>query len=355
MMIYYLLIISLLILGYYLCEFKKSDKNILIFLGISSILLIAISTLRYSIGFDYFSYDSLFKKISMLNFKEITTQYKNLFLIYAYMNKLVSLMGGNYISFLLIVNTIITTIIMWFIYNYSKMAWISIFIYITFQFFAHSMNLFRQSIAATLFLIAYPLILKRKFILYTILILFISSIHMSALILIPLYFLINIRFNYKSMIMITFIAFLIYIFDEQIFNIIINHIHPNFARYKDLFYWQGNSVKYIILPSLYFLCTLLFKAKLNQNQSNILINTSFYTFIIYIYITKHFIIERFSIYVFLFSIILIPEIINSFESNKVYKNLAIAITLIIGINYFMFAVNEGFHHVYPYISIFQKP
>lgn len=357
--IYYIIIIILLFLGYYLCEYKKSDNNTIVFLAISGAILTTMATLRYSIGFDYFSYESIFNKISDMSFKQVNILYKNIFIGYAYINKIVAIFGGNYITLLLVCNMCMTLIVVWFIYKYSCMPWVSIFLYITFQFFAHSMNIFRQSIAASLFLLAYPFIKERKFVYYLILILIISSIHISGLLLIPLYFIMNMKPNFKSMIIIAIPIIIIYIFDSNIFDVIVKYMNPSFARYKDSVYWQGNSIKYIILPTFYFICVMIFKTKLLKyyNKSNIFINSSYYTFIIYFYITKHFILERFSIYVFLFSIILIPNIINIFniEQNKFRKNCAIVIVISTGMIYFLFASYEGFHNVYPYISIFQKP
>lgn len=355
MLIYYIMFLFLLI-GYYLCEIKKSDENIIIFLILSGIIFIGVSTLRYSIGYDYFSYESIFKTISKMNFSEINTLYKDTFIGYAYINKIVELLNGNYIILLLVCNTFMTITVIWFIYNYSCMPWISIFLYITFQFFAHSMNIFRQSIAVSIFLLSYPFIRDRKFIPYLILILILSSIHISGLILILLYFIINMNTSLKSMLIIIIPALIVYIFDEQLLTVLINYIHPSFARYKDSFYWRGNGISYIILPTFYFICTIIFKNKLiaKNKKNEILINTSLYNFIIYFFITKHFILERFSIYVFIFSIILIPEILSTLKT-KFSKKCGLYITIMIGVFYFLFAVNEGFHNVYPYISIFKKP
>lgn len=348
MTIYYLIIIGLLILGY-LCERTNSDENIIIFILTTLIVFVCISTLRYSIGFDYFSYESIFKNISNMTFKQINLEYRTTFLGYAYINKIISLFGGNYITLLLICNLFINTTVIWFIYKYSSIKWLSVYLYICFQFLAHSMNLFRQSIAVSMFLLAYPFLINRKFIFYLLLVLIAASIHISGLILIPLYFFINLDKKFEIPIFILFLIF--YLFDTQIFDFIIRITnYYNFARYKDLFYWQGNSFKYIILPTIYFGFVLIFRNKLNPQ--NILLNSVFYTFIIYLYITKHFILERFSIYVFIFSIIIIPQIICKLNRNK---NLTVSIVIAAGFIYFLFAVYEGFHNVYPYISIFQKP
>lgn len=358
MLIYYSTIVFLLISGFYLYDCNKNNMSKIIFLVISGILLTLISTLRYGIGFDYFSYKNIFKEISNVNIFEIRDVYSSE-ILYAYINKFISYLGGNYLVFLLFINIFVYSSIIWFIYKYSKNFYISIFIFITFQFFAHSMNLLRQTLSLAIFLFSYQFIVKRKFIPY-ILILFLGFLfHKSIIFLIPMYFILNLKFNIKSFIIISALSIILYIFTDDIFSFFIKNLLNIYSNYENTIYWKANSFKYIIFQSFYFIFVVIFSNKLTKinYKNNILINTAFYTFLTNIFITKHFIFERFSIYMFIFSIILLPEILdiykNNYKERKMYYFL-LSVIILIGLSYIVFASSEGFHNVYPYRSIFDK-
>ena len=72
------------------------------------------------------------------------------------------LLGLSYRQLLLVVNLLLTAIVVWFVRHFSPLPWLGLHLYLTLQFFAHSMNLFRQSIAATICLLAYPFLKRRK-------------------------------------------------------------------------------------------------------------------------------------------------------------------------------------------------
>lgn len=358
-MIYYFTLLFLLILNFFLCRHCKNSKNKIIFLFISAIWLILVSTLRYGIGFDYFSYKDIFENISKTSLNELKNYY-SIEILYLYLNKIISLLGGNYTTFILIINIFIISSVMLFIYKYSKNFYISIFVFITFQFFSHSMNLLRQTIAVVIFLFSYQFILKKKFISYAIIIFLGFFFHKSIILIFPMYFLLNIKFSFKYFILISFLAFILYIFSDYIFFYIFKNILKMYSNYSNEIYWNANSFKYIIFPTIYFIIVLIFKNKILKY--NVLINTAFYTFLINLFITKHFIFERFSIYTFIFSIILIPEILESNKNIKInilgknidFYYILMFIILIVGLSYLAFASFENFHNVYPYKSIFDR-
>ena len=163
MWIYFLILFFITISGIAVETFFSDRKNsqtfYLLFWGI---LLTLFASFRYAIGYDYFSYQRIFYKVCNLSFMEILRTYPTEFLFY-FLNKLVFLLGGNYTIFLLFITTFIHVVTLWFIRKYSKIPWMSLFLYICFQFFAHNMNLLRQSIAAVFFLCAFPYLKQKNF------------------------------------------------------------------------------------------------------------------------------------------------------------------------------------------------
>ncbi|MEA5012881.1 MAG: EpsG family protein [Angelakisella sp.] len=382
MTVYYILLAFVLLAGWYVFEYKKSKQGAVAFMIITAVALVAVATLRYSIGFDYFSYETIYNDIVKLPFGQaVSTDIYKSFPLYAALNWVIGAAGGNYTILLLLCNILMTGCVFWVIWRYSKLPWMSVFVYITLQFFAHTMNLFRQSIAMAIILLAYGALRERKPIPYFILILLAATIHISALVMLPVYFIINLEPNWKQYAVLGGGTLLFYIFSDTLFTLVTSTIFTQYASYKDSIYWKGSSAYYLVVPAIYFGIVLLFRKKLMEmdSRNKILINSAFYTFLLYFLMTRHFIFERLSIYVFPFAVLLIPEIIDSFkletlpepskggklskeirqarleEKNaKFYRNWAIGTVVFICFIYFGFAVSRGYHKVYPYVSIFNK-
>lgn len=383
MAIYYILIAAILAGGWYLYEYKTSSRAIVSYLAIAGAALVAMATLRYAIGYDYFSYEEIFQRVAQTPWSQLFQNFGG-YIGYAVVNKLVAVLGGSYHILLLVCNIFMTAAVFWVIWRYSKLPWISIYLYIALQFFAHSMNLFRQSLAATIIFLSYFALRGRKMIPFFLLVLLAATFHYSALVMLPVYFLINFPVTWKWMTGVGVAALFCYIFSEQIFILITSVIFKSYAHYQNSIYWQGNGLHYVVFPAVYFGITLLFRKALLEKdaRNNILINSAFYTFILYVFITRHFILERFSIYVFPLAMILIPEILDLFQvenlpqldltksgkacktpkvireqknrikNQRFYRNWAIGTVIFICFIYFGFAVARGYHKAYPYVSIF---
>lgn len=328
---------------------KNKKKYRLFFLCISGGLFVILSSLRYKIGFDYSTYETLFYEIGNGTNKE------NLEIGFLLFNKVIFFLGGNYRIFLFVVNSIMMILVFWWIYRFSKFPEISIFFYFTFQFWACSMNLLRQSIALSIFLLSYQPLIERNFVKYSIVILIAASFHQSVLIMIPFYFLLYQNITKSYLIAISILFVFGYLFFDFIVYGILNILFSNYEKYIDTIYWNSNGISYIIFPCIYLIFVLYYTKELINNclKNKILINSCIYASFISFFITKHFILERFSLYFFIFSLILIPEIIF-FNKKANKKNIVFLFSIILGLGYFSFSAKEEFHNVYPYRSVFDK-
>ena len=121
-----------------------------------------VATVRYGIGYDYFNYERLYEQLGPMSAAQLVQDpVGKQFIGYSLLTHLLYRAGLDYRSLLLVINLLMTGVVLWFVKRYSPLPWMSLFFYLTLQFFAHSMNLFRQSIAATICLLAYPF-LKRE-------------------------------------------------------------------------------------------------------------------------------------------------------------------------------------------------
>ena len=160
MTIYYLTIATLAGLGYVLTDTRKqgahkgqkNSRACAFYLAVSFLLLVFLSSCRYAIGFDYFSYRNIYEIASQLTYADILRLHPDepLFFLAC---KLFGMMGFPYQMLLLMINFFLMSVAILFIRRYSKIPWVSVYLYITLQFLAYNMNLIRQSIATAFFLL----------------------------------------------------------------------------------------------------------------------------------------------------------------------------------------------------------
>ncbi len=360
MAVYYLTIILLTASGWAVTIRKNEKKAVFLYLTGAFLVLVFLSSFRYAIGFDYFSYRNIYYMVSQWSFGEIFSIHwmEPLFFIAC---KLSYLAGCSYPVFLLLVNLFLMFAAMQFIYRFSKLPWVSVFLFICLQFLAHDMNLIRQSIAAAFFLLAYPSLKDRKILPYTLFILAGGLFHNSLLFVYPLYFLLPKKLNRTCTTALLLLTAVTYIFFDPLFSIIRPLLPEKYAKYLGGYFWSPNSFSYVVLPVLYCLLIYLFRSRIaDPCLRTIYQNSALYSCIINLFITKHFILERFAIYPFIFSLTAIPEIIYSYKNKECGRKplLTFRRTLLLfltfGLAYFTFSAANGYHHVYPYISLLKK-
>ena len=103
-----------------------------------------------------------------------------------------SLFGGSEIVYFTLLATLQLLIIMWMCRKYSEDYWFSIFLFIaSTDYLSWTFNGIRQFTAVVLIYAATPLIIKRKYIPSVLVILLASTMHQSALLMIPVIFIIQ--------------------------------------------------------------------------------------------------------------------------------------------------------------------
>lgn len=361
MTVYYLTISTLTGMGYALSVKKRESKTIVMYLTAVFLCFTLLASFRYAIGFDYFSYRNIYKMISDWSFSDVLRfyWYEPLFFMLC---KLFCVTGCSYQIFLLGINIFLFFAAMYFIYHYSKLPWLSVYLYITLQFLAYNMNLIRQSVAVACFLFAYPYLKDRKIVPYSIIIIIGGLFHNSLFLMLPFYFLFLKKNTIKYTLTLITIAVLGYFLFDFTFKLLLPFFPEKYANYLGGYFWNSNGFEYAIPPALYCLFIYLFSGRIGDTtKRSIYLNSALYNFLISLFITKHFIIERFAIYPFAFSLIAIPDIIYSYKKEKETKekfltnyHRILILFLFFGVAYFVFAAAKGYHHVYPYISLLNK-
>ena len=308
-----------------------------------------LASLRYVTGFDYRFYESAFQTVAATGLAGASWSEPG----YLLLNWVVSLLGGDYRIFLFVFHFLLTALVFVWIGRYSASPWLSVFLFLTLQYFALSMNFLRQALAAAIAIWAYPFLKKRRFLPACGLVLLAACVHRTALVMLPLCFLLALppsRLHYG---LASFTAGAAYFLMDPLINIAIS-IVPKYQHYLTEKYWQGNSFLYILMPLGCFLFAIpLLGQTAREKSSPVLANSVFYALLIQLFITRHFILERLSIYPAMFSLLALPAAVFA-PCKRISQKARIGILILGALAYFLFAVSQGFHGVYPYHGIWER-
>lgn len=170
--------------------------------------LLSIFVLRdYSVGRDIPGYAEIYESAGMQQWFDYDWIYMEPG--YVFLMKLCNTLGISFRLFLLILYSILVIPIGVYISKSSKDISLSLIIYVCFQFFVFNMSALRQSAAMGLCLIAFIVAHKNgkaAFLGYIILVIAAISIHKSAIVFLPAYFIMRQRLSPKMLLLYSVIA-----------------------------------------------------------------------------------------------------------------------------------------------------
>lgn len=220
-MVYFLLVISILAFSL-LLENKAFPNGKKIYCTIITIELILVSGLRdTSVGADTANYERLFSAQRSLGaLIRNPFQYENRDPGYIVFLNIVRLFTTEYRVFLLITAIFFAVALGIFIYRNSKMPTISYLLYVGLFFAFFSITGHRQVIATGLCLLSYEFVKKRKLTWFILLMGIATTIHFSALIFIPFYFISDYKLSAIRLLVTAIATAVIFVFRYAFFELI---------------------------------------------------------------------------------------------------------------------------------------
>lgn len=287
-------------------------KSILIAVPFLCMLLIA--GVRYDVGTDYMTYKDIFSWIRMDNAPYIEPGYRflNVFIRYFTTNFVWIFLASSFITLLFFYRGIITL---------SSNQCMSIYLFITMGYYFYSFNAVRQYMALAVSFYASKYLKNGEFLKYTCFIIFAALFHKSVLIMIPLYFLLRLRFKVSYYFIISLFAAGTLLLHKQILNLIFQFIYSayNNSDFLDFHFSYLN----IAISIIVFIGTMIYyKPLLSRDRGNIIyINASFFSLILFLFMGwLGLFVSRLGVYLSVYFIITIPEIIAC-ESKSSAKKL----------------------------------
>ncbi|MGN0611422.1 MAG: EpsG family protein [Ruminiclostridium sp.] len=322
MTVYLILMALVLILAYPLVERKPSFGKKLCYVIVTFGAMYLISVLRYGLGNDYYSYIYIFRNIKEASWIDMFNMgYEPGFTV---ITKLISVFTDNVNVLYAIYALLILVPTAYAVFRHSEKIWMSTMMFICLTFFYCSLSFIRQSIAFAIILCAYRYMKEHNHFMVLLFVFFACLFHSTVIVMIPLYLIaVFIRPTKITVPLYGILTALVYIFSWDILKIAVK-ILPQYKNYLELnFITQGYNPVYMILPAIIMVLALIAHftgyGKANPKASSIFTNFAIFNFIIWFIATKHFVIERFSMYVYIVMIMFIPSIANYYMNcAKVY-------------------------------------
>ncbi|MGG0185163.1 EpsG family protein [Bacillus rhizoplanae] len=236
------------------------------------------------------------------------------------------------------ITALITNILIVFIlYKYSRLIDLSLYVYITSGMYLTSMNGIRQYLAAAIIFAATKYIFDGNWKKYILIVLLASTFHQSALVLIPIYFLIRRKAWSGTTFILLFLAVLIVIGFNQFSEVFFAAIgDTQYGNYKD-FHEGGANILRVAVDAAPLILAYFGRERLRElfPKSDYIVNMALLGAVFMLISTQNWIFARFAIYFGLYQLILISWVVKLFtEKDQKFVYYAILVC------YFIYFVYE---------------
>ncbi len=207
------------------------------------------------------------------------------------------------------------------IWKHSKNPALGIFIFISTCLFFQTFNQYRQMLAIALVFFSYNFIVpKRNLPKFLMTIIIAASIHNSALIFLPIYFISKINITKQTLIIYAALTVLIHILYSPLLALVsqTHYGQMYFGSYLDLSFKLSTILNLLIRLVLLAFCIIPYKKMLElDNKAKCLYHTIIICTIIQTFVVRSYTFGRLTTYFFVFYLILIPNILFYIYKNNI--------------------------------------
>ncbi|OXM85228.1 EpsG family protein [Paenibacillus rigui] len=203
-------------------------------------------------------------------------------------------------------------------YKYSKLFELSLYVYITSGMFLMSMNGIRQFLAAAIAFAATKYIFNGNWKKYMLVVLLAAQFHQSALILIPIYFIVRRKaWSWTTSILLVMSIMIVIGFNQfssALFSVLENSQYSDYKNFSE----GGTNILRVAVWGVPVIFAFLGRNKLRElfPQSDYVVNMALIAFVFMIISTQNWIFARFTFYFGLYSPLLMSWIVQLFVSRE---------------------------------------
>lgn len=286
------------------------------FLFIITCILIYITGFRSRDGlsFDYGNYESIYYGFKELSWKEAIRSGKGELLFSLLYKACGELTNYNIVAFMFIIAVLTIIPIAVYFYTESQNPWFSILLLVTIGSYWTSFNTARQYLAAAMYISTYKYIQNRKFWRYFFLVLVITMVHFSTIAMLPFYWLLNIRWDFKRKAGKCFLLIILITASVLFCTKTVKRIIPSYYMILDLM--QSASVSQLVRPAvvLIFMLLNIRILSLEEKKDAFYFNCCFFYFLIFSMTLSFKIFQRWSYFIVFPTLIAVPNTIHRIKS-----------------------------------------
>lgn len=257
--------------------------------------------------------------------------------------------------FIFICALITITLTMIAFYKFAQPFYLAPFLFITWGAYLVSMNGVRQSMVASIIILATGLIIKGKWLKFFILIYALSFLHGSALIYIPLYFIVRGKAWSKKTTFILVLSGIGFVGFNTLLPSLFGAISDTqYGEYQSTFDGSFGGASYIrvLVSAIPVVLAYLSRESLSKEwkYSDIFVNFSILNFIIMMFATYNWIFARMSVYFNLYNFILIPFLLTAYYKDEGTRSFMTKVVIFMFIAYYYYemviALNMRYYSYY---------
>lgn len=327
-MVFYFGVLGLYIILGIIINFSFENKAARLFQSLSMIVILGgLSAARaVSVGTDTQLYNNLYSwNFEAGNWQNILSSKYPLYSLYTYCLHFIS---SNPQIIIVMNSLIIVTSVAITIYSYSENVFLSNILYVTLYFFFNSMNISRQFLAMGILLVATVYLNKNKIWLFWILYIGACLVHSTALVGIVFVVIHVVHWNKTRFILSGALGIILLIFYKRILNLFIV-LFPAYSMYStgtidtnvETLSSQSNggtllvTIFYLLFICIATLCKVRFQDENREKRFEFLTVVMTIAVVFGIVFYKNILMTRVILYLSIFSIVYIPEVIDLFILN----------------------------------------
>ncbi|MBP1549228.1 MAG: EpsG family protein [Oscillospiraceae bacterium] len=365
MLIYFFMLAGVIAAGIPLCSKKCGKAGRIIFCTASALVFVIISALRFQVGYDYNLYGGAYFNMQYATFEDICAdKMEKGFLLPLYV---LNLAFEEYYVVFIYTSIIIYPVVFYLICKNSSNPWISTTSFLCLGVFFNSMCFLRQFIAALIVTYAVQYLNKKQIWRFFVFVIAASVFHWSALIMLGMWILIMIKPGKIHLGIVTFGTVAFCFVSRSLMYWAID----NFYMYKDYDPATnpeasiGLPIWYTIMFGILFVISFIFRKRLieKKQENSIYINCLMYTVVFEAMGTRHGILSRFAIIVYLPAVLyLVPDLVavikeyisETFELKpkrvRVLTILSACMGSLFAVGCYVMLMLNNYNGVVPYVS-----
>ncbi len=314
MLVYFVFLAAVVLIGIPLCR-NRTGKAV--YCSIAGTALFVFAAIRKYTGFDYNLYAQTFIDFLSMDAEEIG-YFRFEKGISMPMKLLGDVMFTDYQWMFVGYAFIVALSLMIILFKTSDKPYLGVFFFLTLGLYFNSLNFMRQMIASFIVVLGMRYIKTGQFFRYLLVVLFASCFHLSALVMIPFYFILKIKLTPVTLGIYSGLGLLVFIFSWPVIQFITQHFLPKYYNYgledEGQHELMGNRwVIYTIYFGVCFVLSFLFRKRLTEKDplNRVWLNCMFFAFYIELLSLKHNMVGRLELpFLLAAAAILLPRVVE---------------------------------------------